>query len=98
MCCSGTGKNGSLRIVKSGIGINELASIDLQGIRGQPYTTYMYVHVYCIVVEVCSIVWNIITCTCTCIHVHVYMYMYTCIHVHVNVSQSVTLMCDTSLR
>ena len=34
VCCSGTGKNGSLRIVKSGIGINELASTDLQAIRG----------------------------------------------------------------
>lgn len=34
VCCSGTGKDGSLRIIKSGIGINESASIDLSGIRG----------------------------------------------------------------
>ena len=34
VCCSGTGKDGSLRIIKSGIGINEAASIDLSGIRG----------------------------------------------------------------
>ena len=32
--CSGYGKDSSLRIVQSGIGINELASIDLEGIRG----------------------------------------------------------------
>ena len=35
MCCSGLGKNGSLRIVKSGIGINEAASIDLPNIKGK---------------------------------------------------------------
>ena len=38
VCCSGVGKDGSLRIVKSGIGINEAASIDLAGIKG----TYLY--------------------------------------------------------
>ncbi|XP_003389315.1 PREDICTED: DNA damage-binding protein 1-like [Amphimedon queenslandica] len=34
VCCSGLGKDGALRIVKSGIGINEAASIDLPGIKG----------------------------------------------------------------
>ena len=34
MCCSGLGKDGALRIVNSGIGINEAASIDLAGIKG----------------------------------------------------------------
>ena len=33
--CSGYGKDGSLRVVKSGIGINELASIDLPAIKGE---------------------------------------------------------------
>ena len=32
--CSGHGKDGSLRVVRSGIGINEAASIDLPGIKG----------------------------------------------------------------
>lgn len=31
--CSGFGKEGSIRIVRNGIGINELATIDLQGIK-----------------------------------------------------------------
>lgn len=34
VCCSGHDKDGSLRIVKSGVGINEAASIDLGGIKG----------------------------------------------------------------
>ena len=37
MCCSGYDKDGSLRIVKSGVGINEAASIDLGGIKGVFY-------------------------------------------------------------
>ena len=32
--CSGAGKEGSLRIIRNGIGINELASIDLSNIKG----------------------------------------------------------------
>ena len=34
MTCSGHGRNGSLRVVRSGVGITELASIDLSGIKG----------------------------------------------------------------
>ena len=34
VCCSGVGKDGALRVVNSGIGINEAASIDLVGIKG----------------------------------------------------------------
>ena len=34
VCCSGVGKDGSLRIVKSGIGIHEAATIDLAGVKG----------------------------------------------------------------
>ena len=33
--CSGFGKDGSLRIVRSGIGLNEQASIDLRLVKGQ---------------------------------------------------------------
>jgi len=32
--CSGNGKDGSLRVVRNGIGINEQASIELSGIKG----------------------------------------------------------------
>ena len=32
--CSGYGGNGSLRVVRSGVGINELATIDLAGVKG----------------------------------------------------------------
>ena len=32
--CSGYGKDGSLRVIRSGIGINEAASIDLAGVKG----------------------------------------------------------------
>ncbi|KAL5503313.1 hypothetical protein EMCRGX_G010241 [Ephydatia muelleri] len=32
--CSGFGKDGSLRVVRSGVGINEAASIDLSGVKG----------------------------------------------------------------
>ncbi|KPM03377.1 DNA damage-binding protein-like protein [Sarcoptes scabiei] len=32
--CSGFGKEGSLRIIRNGIGINELATIELSGIKG----------------------------------------------------------------
>ncbi len=32
--CSGVFHDGSLRIVRSGIGINEQATVELQGIRG----------------------------------------------------------------
>ena len=32
--CSGFGRNGSLRLVRSGVGINEQASIDLAGVKG----------------------------------------------------------------
>lgn len=35
MCCSGVGKDGALRVVNSGVGINESASIDLAGIKGE---------------------------------------------------------------
>ena len=41
--CSGYGKDSSLRIVQSGIGINELASIDLEGIRGVQVCTCVHV-------------------------------------------------------
>lgn len=34
VACSGAFKHGSLRIIRSGIGINEQASIDLPGIKG----------------------------------------------------------------
>ena len=37
MSCSGHGKDGSLRVVRSGIGINEAASIDLPGIKGETH-------------------------------------------------------------
>ena len=33
--CSGHGRDGSLRVIRSGIGINEAASIDLPGIKGE---------------------------------------------------------------
>ena len=33
--CSGAYKEGSLRIIRNGIGIHEHASIDLAGIKGQ---------------------------------------------------------------
>ena len=33
--CSGHGKDGSLRVIRSGIGINEAASIDLAGVKGE---------------------------------------------------------------
>uniref|UniRef100_A0A8K9XPT6 DNA damage-binding protein 1 n=1 Tax=Oncorhynchus mykiss TaxID=8022 RepID=A0A8K9XPT6_ONCMY len=36
--CSGAFKEGSLRIIRNGIGIHEHASIDLPGIKGHPYT------------------------------------------------------------
>jgi DNA damage-binding protein 1 len=32
--CSGYGRNGSLRVVRSGVGINEMATIDLAGVKG----------------------------------------------------------------
>ena len=32
--CSGCGKDGSLQVIRSGIGINEAASIDLAGVKG----------------------------------------------------------------
>ena len=34
MTCSGAFKEGSLRIIRNGIGIHELASIDLPSIKG----------------------------------------------------------------
>ena len=34
MTCSGYGRNGSLRVVRSGVGINEMATIDLAGVKG----------------------------------------------------------------
>jgi len=34
--CSGAYKEGSLRIIRNGIGIHEHASIDLAGIKGSP--------------------------------------------------------------
>ena len=42
--CSGHGRDGSLRIVHSGIGINESASIDLPGIKGMVSQWEMYIH------------------------------------------------------
>ncbi len=39
--CSGYGKDGSLRVIRSGIGINELASIDLSGVKGQIASTVL---------------------------------------------------------
>lgn len=50
--CSGAYKDGSLRIVRNGIGINEQASVELQGIKGlwslrsstnDPYDTFLVV-------------------------------------------------------
>ncbi|CAI9783475.1 unnamed protein product [Fraxinus pennsylvanica] len=50
--CSGAYKDGSLRIVRNGIGINEQASVELQGIKGMwslrsatedPYDTFLVV-------------------------------------------------------
>lgn len=32
--CSGTGRDGSLRIIRNGIGLNEQATIDLTGVKG----------------------------------------------------------------
>jgi len=32
--CSGVGKDGSLRVIRNGVGINELAQLDLSGING----------------------------------------------------------------
>jgi DNA damage-binding protein 1 len=34
VCCSGAGKDGSLRILRNGIGIDEHASVELAGIKG----------------------------------------------------------------
>ncbi|KAK4488128.1 hypothetical protein RD792_003870 [Penstemon davidsonii] len=51
--CSGAYKDGSLRIVRNGIGINEQASVELQGIKGMwslrsatydPYDTFLVVN------------------------------------------------------
>ena len=33
--CSGTQKDGSLRVVRNGIGINEQAAVELPGIKGR---------------------------------------------------------------
>lgn len=50
--CSGAFKDGSLRVVRNGIGINEQASVELQGIKGMwslrsstedPYDTFLVV-------------------------------------------------------
>ncbi|XP_010941529.1 DNA damage-binding protein 1a [Elaeis guineensis] len=50
--CSGAYKDGSLRVVRNGIGINEQASVELQGIKGlwslrsstnDPYDTFLVV-------------------------------------------------------
>ncbi|WVZ99800.1 hypothetical protein U9M48_045048 [Paspalum notatum var. saurae] len=50
--CSGASKDGSLRVVRNGIGINEQASVELQGIKGlwslkssfnDPYDMYLVV-------------------------------------------------------
>ncbi|XAR59373.1 hypothetical protein NMG60_11015195 [Bertholletia excelsa] len=50
--CSGAYKDGSLRVVRNGIGINEQASVELQGIKGMwslraatddPYDTFLVV-------------------------------------------------------
>ena len=35
MTCSGAFKDGSLRIIRNGIGINEQATIELPGIKGK---------------------------------------------------------------
>lgn len=40
--CSGHGRDGSLRVIRSGIGINEAASIDLPGIKGELLLLYVY--------------------------------------------------------
>lgn len=43
--CSGASKNGSLRIIRSGIGIQEMANIELLGVKGQILNlenTYIY--------------------------------------------------------
>ena len=51
--CSGYGKDSSLRIVQSGIGINELASIDLEGIKGVCVCACVRA---CVCVRVCACV------------------------------------------
>ena len=43
--CSGCGKDGSLRVIRSGIGINEAASIDLAGVKGETLCTIHILHV-----------------------------------------------------
>ena len=45
--CSGYGKDGSLRVIRSGIGINEAASIDLAGVKGD-MTIQMHVSYCCL--------------------------------------------------
>lgn len=44
--CSGTGKDGSLRIIRNGIGLNEQATIELSGVKGiwslRPSSTAQY--------------------------------------------------------
>uniref|UniRef100_A0A673MNK9 DNA damage-binding protein 1 n=1 Tax=Sinocyclocheilus rhinocerous TaxID=307959 RepID=A0A673MNK9_9TELE len=55
--CSGAFKEGSLRIIRNGIGIHEHASIDLPGIKGAVNTTHTHTtEPYCTVV--------VFTCVC----------------------------------
>ena len=63
--CSGYGKDSSLRIVQSGIGINELASIDLEGIKG-----------VCVCVRACVCV-----CTCVCVCMYMCACVRACMYV-----------------
>lgn len=34
MTCSGAGQDSSLRIIRNGVGLNELAAIDITGVKG----------------------------------------------------------------
>ena len=51
MTCSGYGRSGSIRIVKSGIGINEVASNELEGIKGTCIHTYIHIYIHIIMRE-----------------------------------------------
>lgn len=45
--CSGAFKEGSLRIIRNGIGIHEHASIDLPGIKGQIFAVDLLLLICC---------------------------------------------------
>lgn len=59
MTCSGAFKEGSLRIIRNGIGIHEHATIDLPGIKGNQSDNpvEMYVWVTCSTSMPIVIIW-----------------------------------------